>query len=196
MNYLHGRFAISNDDFLYVMSTFIFVPIYWNARFGWRKALRNEKLAGYYYWRNLGRYMNIKNIPDSYEAFEQFNHQYERANFRYADSNRRIADATIDLFLSWFLPQPLRALGRPAMYAIMDDPLLRAFGYPRPSRFMRRLVEAELKTRGRIVRLLPKRTRPRLRTAMRHRTYPHGYKIEDIGPHDQIRGERSYAGEW
>src|SRR6476646_2043879 len=80
MNYLHGRFAISNDDFLYVMSTFIFVPIYWNERFGWRKALRNEMLAGYYYWRNLGRYMNIKNIPDSYESFERFHHDYERAN--------------------------------------------------------------------------------------------------------------------
>lgn len=188
MNHLHGRYAISNDEFLYIMSTFIFVPIDWNARFGWRKALRNEKLAGYYYWRNLGRYMNIKNIPDTYQEFRQFNRDYERTHFHYAASNRRVADITIDLFLSWFLPQPLRALGRPAMYAVMDDPLLDAIGFPRPSRFMRRLVETELKTRARIVRLLPQRTRPRLRTAIKHRSYPHGYTIEDLGPGDPAQG--------
>ncbi|MCB0110984.1 MAG: hypothetical protein KDE53_33920, partial [Caldilineaceae bacterium] len=36
MNQMHGRFAITNDDFLYVLSTFIFEPIRWIARFGWR----------------------------------------------------------------------------------------------------------------------------------------------------------------
>src|SRR5690242_9629273 len=49
MNALHGRFNISNDDFLYIMSTFIFEPVRWNARFGWRLATEKEKLAGYYY---------------------------------------------------------------------------------------------------------------------------------------------------
>src|ERR1041384_6204039 len=31
MNQIHGRFAISNDDFLYVLSTFVFETIRWNA---------------------------------------------------------------------------------------------------------------------------------------------------------------------
>ena len=34
LNRLHGRFAISNEDFLYVLSTFIYEPIRWNLRFG------------------------------------------------------------------------------------------------------------------------------------------------------------------
>jgi len=38
MNQLHGRFDIANEDFLYVLSTFIFEPIRWNTRFGWRPA--------------------------------------------------------------------------------------------------------------------------------------------------------------
>jgi hypothetical protein len=37
MNALHGRSAIRNEDFLYVLSTFVFEPIRWNARFGWRR---------------------------------------------------------------------------------------------------------------------------------------------------------------
>src|SRR5580765_6198824 len=37
MNQLHGRFQIANDDFLYVLSTFIFEPIRWKRKFGWRQ---------------------------------------------------------------------------------------------------------------------------------------------------------------
>lgn len=37
MNALHGRFRIANEDFLYVLSTFVFEPIRWNQRFGWRR---------------------------------------------------------------------------------------------------------------------------------------------------------------
>src|ERR1700742_1145882 len=39
MNQIHGRFEISNEDFLYVLSTFVFVPIRWIERFGWRKLI-------------------------------------------------------------------------------------------------------------------------------------------------------------
>jgi len=34
---LCARFQISNEDFLYVLSTFVFESIRWNARFGWRR---------------------------------------------------------------------------------------------------------------------------------------------------------------
>jgi hypothetical protein len=36
MNQMHGRFPINNRDFLYVLSTFIFEPIRWVERGGWR----------------------------------------------------------------------------------------------------------------------------------------------------------------
>ena len=36
MNRMHGRYAISNDDYLYVLSTFVLVPIRWNHAYGWR----------------------------------------------------------------------------------------------------------------------------------------------------------------
>jgi hypothetical protein len=181
MNQMHGRYPIPNDEFLYVLSTFIYEPIRWNARFGWRPLVGQEKLAAFYYWREIGRFMNIKSIPDTYEELEQYNIEYEREHYAYAPANHNIALATRTLFLSWYLPKFLWRLGEPALYAMMDDHLLEAVGFPKPSDRMRRLVETSLKARGRFLRLLPPRRRPRLLTATPTRTYPHGYQIEHLG---------------
>src|SRR5262249_2779182 len=51
INQLPGRFAIANDDFLYVLSTFVFEPIRWNARYGWRPLCEQERLGLFYFWR-------------------------------------------------------------------------------------------------------------------------------------------------
>lgn len=183
MNQMHGRFDIANADFLYVLSTFVFEPIRWNARFGWRPMIEPERLGYFHFWREVGRRMNIKDIPPEYAAFEEFNRAYERDHFRFTEANRRVGGATRELFASWF-PRPFAPLVRSAIYALLDDPLIAAFGFPRPSRVMRWLVPASLRLRGRTVRFLPRRSRPRLRTEGRHRTYPGGYSIERLGPPD------------
>ena len=48
MNWVHRYFKISND-FLYVLSTFIYEPLRWIDRFGWRPTCRNEQLAYYHF---------------------------------------------------------------------------------------------------------------------------------------------------
>ncbi len=181
MNQIHGRFEIANDDFLYVLSTFVFEPIRWNARYGWRPMCEQERLAYFHFWREVGRRMNIRAIPAIYDEFERFNVEYERARFRFSEANQRVGAATRDLFLSWF-PGPLRPLVRPAIYALMDDALIDAFGFPRPSRIMRALVTAVLKLRAQALRWVLARRRPHRRTETRQRSYPHGYRIEELGP--------------
>jgi hypothetical protein len=182
LNQLHGRFAIANEDFLYVLSTFVFEPIRWIGRFGYRPLVEAEQLGLFHYWREVGRRMNIQAIPDDFAAFERSNVEYERAHFRYSEANHRVAVASRDMFLSWFLPPPLRRWGEPVMYALMDDRLLEAVGFPKPPAATRRLVESVLKARARIVRRLPERRQPRLRTKIGHRTYRQGYRIEELGP--------------
>lgn len=184
MNRIHKQYDISNDDYLYVLSTFIYEPIRWNARFGWRKMCENEKLAAYYCWREIGRRMNIKDIPDSFEAFEQYNINYEREHFRYAESNQHIGEYTRDLFLSWFgLPKPISKLFRPVLYALLDDSMLDAFGFPHPPQFLRTLLAASLKTRAFALRFFPPRKKPFLYTEdAKHREYPDGHKLTDLGP--------------
>src|SRR5206468_10356209 len=107
MNRIHGRFEIANEDFLYVLSSFVFEPIRWNARFGWRPLIETEKLASFEYWREVGRRMAIKEIPAGYDELEAYNEEYERREFRPPPETRRVGEATRDMFLAWFpgLPQ-------------------------------------------------------------------------------------------
>ena len=182
MNQQHGTYPISNEEFLYVLTTFVFEPIRWMDRFAWRPMIRQEKLAQYYYWREVGKRMGIKNIPESYEALEQYNVEYETKYFRYAESNVHIGRATVNLMLGWFLPPALYRIGEPFVFAMMDDRLLEAFNFPRQPLALQKLVAYSLRTRGRIIRLLPPRRKPRLLTKIKNRTYPHGYEIEQLGP--------------
>jgi len=181
MNRIHGRFAIANEDFLYVLSSFVFEPIRWNARFGWRPLIETEKLATFEFWREVGRRMAIEEIPEHYGEFERFNEAYERREFRPTEASRRVGSATRDMFLAWFPGLP-RRLGAPAIHALLDEPLLEAFGFPRPPRAVRAAVEAALRARARAVALLPPRRRPRLRVRRRTRTYGRDWALEELGP--------------
>jgi ER-bound oxygenase mpaB/B'/Rubber oxygenase, catalytic domain len=181
MNRIHGRFEISNGDLLYVLSSFVFEPIRWNARFGWRPLLEVERLASFHFWREVGRLMAIREIPDDYSDFERFNEEYERERFAPSGAAARVGAATRDMFLAWFPGLPKR-FGAQAIYALMDDRLLDAFGFPRPPRPVHAAVEAALRTRARFVALLPPRRRPRLRTHRRTRTYGRDWSLESLGP--------------
>jgi hypothetical protein len=145
LNQIHGRFQIANGDFLYVLSAFILESIRWITRFGWRPMLEQERLGIFYCWREVGLRMNIEGIPDTIDELERYNVEYERLHFKYSATNRKVGIATRDLFLSWYLPKPMQRLGRPFIYAAMDDRLLDAFGFPRPSAAMRRFVEGQIR---------------------------------------------------
>jgi hypothetical protein len=181
MNQLHGRFSIPNEDFLYVLSTFVFEPIRWIEQFGWRRLCERERQAMFYFWREVGRRMDIRELPATYEEFEAFNRAYERERFLYTDASHRVGKATRELFVSWF-PRPLHGLVRHAIHAILDDPVREAFGFPRPAGWWRRLVRAGLLLRAWVLRTWPRSGQPVLRTAMRHRSHPIGYSIDELGP--------------
>ena len=181
LNQLHGRFAIANEDFLYVLSTFIFEPIRWNQRFGWRLMCGQERLAYFYFWREVGGRMNIRDIPADYRDFERFNKDYERQHYRFTEANRRVGAATRELFVSWF-PRFLSPMVRSTIHALLSDRLIEAFGFPPPSRLMRWLVPGALRLRATGAGFLPPRRNPRLRTETKHPTYPDGYVIEQLGP--------------
>ncbi len=181
MNALHGRFKISNRDFLYVLSSFVYEPIRWIDRYARRPLSEIEKESLFQFWREVGLRMNIADIPADYEAFLNFNVDYERTYFRYSDSNKRIGVATREMFVSWY-PRLLAPFVRQAIHALMDAPLRRSFGFDAPTPWIGRLVPALLRLRGRLAGLLPVRRRPRLRTRLRHRSYRDGYDIGRLGP--------------
>lgn len=182
MNQQHGRFSIAPEEMRYVLSTFVLEPIRWLDRFGWRPMEAVERQAQFRFWCQVGRRMNIPDLPDSLEALEAFNHAYEAEHFRFAASNRRVAEAVREMFVGWLLPARLHFLGRPFVHALMDDRLLAACGFPAVSPAWRRFVEGLIRLRARALRLFPPRRQPMLRTRLPRKTYPDGWEMERLGP--------------
>ncbi len=183
INRAHGRYAISNDDMLYVLSTFVYEPVDWIARCGWRALTEHERVAAFEFYRAVGTRMGIRDIPSGFAEFRRFKVDYEAATFRYSDTNHRIAQHTIGLFTGWF-PAPLRPAVRLGLRAMLDPPMLAAFGLPPAPRWVSGAARAGLRTRAVAVRLLPARRTSRLGVDARNRTYPGypaGYRPSDLG---------------
>jgi len=193
MNRFHGQYEIANEDFLYVLSTFHLEPIRWMDRFGWRRMTANERKASFFFWREVGRRMAIRDIPPSHEAFEQWSLEHERTHFRYDDANRRVATATRELFVSW-APRPLRPIVRVSIHAMLDDTMLTSFGFPRAPGFVRSAVTGALRARGRFLRLLPAHKKKDFITGKPQRSWPKGYEISQLGPPPLLKEEESSVG--
>jgi hypothetical protein len=194
MNWAHGHYKIANDDFLYVLSTFILEPVRWIDAFGWRPTCKNERHGYYYFWRAIGTRMGIRDIPPSYEAFLQWSLDYEKAQFRFAETNHGVGSATRDLFVAWF-PRLFTPLVRYGIHAMLDDHMISAFRFPRPLPGTRAFLRAGLKARAAFVRRMPPRHEAHFFTDDRNRTHPNGYEIGALGPDRLVANEkRAQAG--
>ncbi len=181
MNQMHGRYDISNDDMRYVLATFVVMPVRWIDRYGWRPLREVEVTAITRYYQRLGRLMGIKDVPEDYPAFERLLDEYEARNFAYDPGARAVADSTLELFTT-FYARPVRPLMDVFARAIMDDHLLRAFGYSKPPARFRDLAHRSLAARGRVVALMPPRRKPFLAAdSHRVRSYPGGFMVEHLG---------------
>ncbi|MEU5690560.1 oxygenase MpaB family protein [Actinosynnema sp. NPDC020468] len=183
VNRLHGRYAIANDDLRYVLSTFVYDPVDWLTRFGWRPPSDHEALAAFHFYREVGARMGVKDIPRDYAEFRRFKEEFEEREFVYSDTNRAIGTYTIDLFCSWYPLIPARAT-RTAILSFLDPRMSRAFGFPRPSPTVTLLTGTALKLRSHVVRHLPPRRASTLTTQPKNRTYrgyPTGYHPSDLG---------------
>ena len=181
MNAMHGRFKIANEDYLYVLSTFIFEPIRWIEKWGFRPFTLLEKEAIYINYRELAKRMHIQNVPGNLTEFETFNLDYERRHFVFHPSNRLVGMKTLDLLLGFYLPKWLFSWGRPVAYCLMDQPLRRAMGFPDPPIWLEFSVHQSMKIRACLLRLNPEKSKPSLGTKRKRKSYPTGYRIEELG---------------
>lgn len=182
MNAIHGRFRIPNDDFLFVLSTFVSYPINWLAKYGYRPLTEHEQHAWFAFFRTIGERMGVNGIPPSWSAFQRWVDAYEARNLVYADSNRQVADATVAIFAGWF-PWPLNSAVQPVVRALIDEKLRRAFGYEKPAAWFCRLIDLTLRVRKHIKRVVHIERTPKLIANTRNRTYPgNSYTIDGIAP--------------
>jgi hypothetical protein len=186
MNRIHGHFPIRNEDYLYVLSTFIYEPVRWINRFGWRKLSEIEQESLYQFWRHVGDQMSIQSIPDSYAAFETYNQQYEEQQFRYSEATQRVGTSTLKMFLEWF-PGILRPAVEPMVYALMDERMINAFGFKASSPQVTTLVESLLRFRGLLQCYLPPRQAPDFYADVVQHSYPQGHTLENLGPPGMLK---------
>ena len=106
---------------------------------------------------------------------------YEAEHFGYDEGGRRVADSTLALMLTFhprFAARGVEVFSR----ALMDRPLLDAFGYDVPSAPVVALSRAGLKARGLLLRAFPaRRTAKRVEDLPTIRSYPDGYEVARLG---------------
>ena len=173
LNCIHAQHVISNEDYVYTLSVFVLEPQRFFERWGWRKYARAERVAAAAMWREIGLRMGIKNVPETFEAFQAVNEAFEARHMTLAASNARVGDPTIALMLStppaaWIsrlLPRGISL--KCCVVALMDERLRLAMGYESAPAHLACALDAVLKLRAAVFRhLLPprftehRRTRP------------------------------------
>lgn len=185
INRQHARYEITNDDMLYVLSTFIYEPLEWIDAYGWRRLHPHERLAAFHFYRGVGQRMNIHSIPEDIGEFRRWRDDYEQRTFRYTDTNNEIGTYTLNLMASWY-PEPVRPAVRKAVLSLIDNDMAHAFGFPTPNPVMRKVAYGAIRARSKAIRWFPVRRKPYGTEGTENRSYPGyptGYRPADLGAH-------------
>jgi dephospho-CoA kinase len=184
MNRIHGAFAISDRDYLYVLSTFVCEPIRWLARYGWRALTPAEEEALFRFWALVGERMGMAAIPATLAELAAFNQAIEAEVFTSAPSNRRVADATLAMLLGdW--PAPLRPRLARVLGSLLSAPEAAALGWPEPPTALQRAVLLGLRLRSRLAGLSQRLRPPRGTRFYSERptpSYGPSFQLEQLGP--------------
>ncbi|EAU81978.2 hypothetical protein CC1G_09164 [Coprinopsis cinerea okayama7 len=141
-NYLHSRYKISNDEYLYTLSLFVLEPPRWADRFGWRSLSPMEKDAWYIFWKDIGLKMNIRDIPPNRQAMDAWSRAYEETYMLPSLTNHKVASATLEELI-YAVPAflGLNALVKRIIICLLEDRVRIAMMYSQPSLFLRTLVQ-------------------------------------------------------
>ena len=178
INAMHSRYPITNDQKLYVISSFVVEPYLWNQRFGWRPYTQNEGDAGFIFWTEVGRRMGIEGMFPTFDAMLDYYEAYEEREMFYAPENRLLYDRVLPVIKRNLSP-PLAMAIPVVLPAIMSARFRQAFGLEDPSKVTQSLIPPLLKTRGRLAQRL--KLKPTLRLTFDRMTYPNGFRIKDLG---------------
>ncbi|KAF7325493.1 hypothetical protein MKEN_00398300 [Mycena kentingensis (nom. inval.)] len=161
-NWLHSKYKISNDDYLYTLGLFMFEPAKWAEKFGWRKHSELERYASFVYWSEIGRKLKITDIPSTPESFEAWITDYEHKYAIPAESNLSVANHTMNELL-FVVPHAfgLRAFAEGIARAMLDDKTRRAMLQPPAPTYAAPLIRTLLGSAAFIQKhLLLPRSRP------------------------------------
>lgn len=180
LNRIHGRYDISNDDYLFVLAAWTLGPIRFINAYGWRQLTTAEVTAMIEADRRMGRLMGVKDIPDDYHGFVRLLERQLCDRARVTETGQAMAETIVGVLRS-FTPRSLRPFARQTVLALTDPRVRRLLGLPDPKRGITTLVHTLMRLRGHLIRRLPPRPDSRPYTP-RPRSYPLGWTIDQLGP--------------
>jgi hypothetical protein len=190
MNGTHANYpSIPNDDFVFVLWTFIDFPLRWTRAFSYRSMTPHEQLAWFHFWTELGQRMGIQDLPTSKAALDAWVEAYCQRAFVAGDpASARVAQATVDIMRAW-LPRGLRWTVAPVAYSLFaKDPRFLAAVSARGSLLLGGWVSLALRGLGWLKKIWAIGPYPYPVDAARNRSYPDNrYRIEDLAPDKHSR---------
>ncbi|SCV69544.1 BQ2448_2564 [Microbotryum intermedium] len=174
INLQHSHYkAITNNDLLYTLSTFIREPTVWARRFEWRCLTPLEEQAWHVFFSEIGRRMGIEEIPVELQEMLDWSEAYEEENMLPNEKSRKVAEATTDLLL-FNVPNCLKNAGRTVVSTLMTDRLRASVKAPQPPAWLTSLVHSALNARAFAIRHLfsPRPDSMGVNTVPHPREYP------------------------
>ena len=182
LNRMHHRWAIDEEDYRYVLSTFAVVPVRWIDQWAWRGTTGGERQASVNFYAEIGRRMNIKDMPATYDGWAELFDAYEEQHFAPSPEGTALIKH-VQALIESELPPPLRRLGGAVTGALLDQRTRTALGLPEPHPALVASIGAALRVRA----VAERRTAPRPRSRFNSGgpvpgLYPNGYEVTDLGP--------------
>jgi hypothetical protein len=179
INRMHARHPdITNEQMLYVLSTFVVDPIHWIDAYGHRPLHGVEKEASFQFWTQVGRLMAIRNLFRNLDEMIAYHEQYEAAYMVYSEYNARLYQHVLPV-VARMMPAGAGPLVTWLLPSLMTPRLCAAFGVTPDGPVKRAMVKALFRARSRAAHLLP--GKPVYRTQLRRPTYPQGFVNERLG---------------
>ncbi|KAL0581167.1 hypothetical protein V5O48_000857 [Marasmius crinis-equi] len=161
-NWLHSRYNIRNDDYLYTLALFAFEPAVrvelksltnyakgllqkWAAKYGWRPLTPLEEHAFYIFWVEIGKRMGINDIPESAEEFKEWVEDFEAKYMVPAQTNHDVATYTTEELI-YPLPEAfgIKNFARKVSIAVLEDNVRTAMMQPEQPKWISTLLNTLL----------------------------------------------------
>lgn len=180
---VHQGLGIAQEDFRYVLCTFMVTPFRWIDIRGWRPLLPAEREASTNFYRELGRRMHIEALPETFADAAAILDDYEQHFAADNEAGRALMASTLLVFRNR-LPMLIRPLAAPLLSSYFaDTKLTDALGLPTAPRILSAAIRLVYAVRNAV-----RRRRPATKTSWfvpgtpTHDVYPNGYTLDQLGP--------------
>lgn len=139
MNKIHEQFEITNEQYLYTLATAAVSADHYRKLVGLKENTQNEKIAFAKFWKEVGKKMNLRDIPQSYIEFDSYYEQYEKKHFKRSNLGLLCCEIMVEDFSGrWFKTYP--KLGRKFLLAHFDEELQEVYPLDYPGEVLTKLV--------------------------------------------------------